>query len=217
MDLRPLAPYLAYGFISLIGRTSRLKVIGGEHRSALRKAGGGWIYALWHQRQVLFTLTHRGEDAHVLVSRSKDGELIAKLMALSGINAVRGSSSKGAAAATRELLELAKSGCVVGFTPDGPKGPAREVKQGVLYLARESGLPILPIASASSRRVELARAWDRFHIPLPFSRNAVVYAPPIRVGPGDDLDAKAAELKAALDRITDEADRAVERGRGRVG
>lgn len=207
--LRAAAPYLAYGFISLTGWTSRIRTVGGEHRAKLKKSGSGWIYAFWHQRQVLMTYTHRGDGAHILVSRSKDGEVIARVMELSGINAVRGSSSKGAAAATRELMDLAKAGRVIGFTPDGPRGPAREVKPGVLYLARESGLPILPLASATSRRVELRRAWDRFQIPLPFGRAAVVYAPPIRVAPEDDLEAKAAELKATLDRITAEADRLV--------
>ncbi|MBI4349784.1 MAG: lysophospholipid acyltransferase family protein [Elusimicrobia bacterium] len=209
--LRAAAPYLAYGIISLTGITSRLRVVGEEHRERLRRAGKGWIYAFWHQRQVLLTYTHRGDGAHILVSRSKDGELIAKVMELSGINAVRGSSSRGAAAATRELLDLAVHGGVIGFTPDGPKGPARQVKPGVLYLAKESGLPILPLASASSRRIELASAWDRFHIPLPFARTALVYAPPITVAATDDLDAKAAELKASLDRITDEADGLVRR------
>ncbi|MBI5201450.1 MAG: lysophospholipid acyltransferase family protein [Elusimicrobia bacterium] len=208
--LRAAAPYLAYGIISLTGWTTRLKVVGGKHREELKKRGKGWIYAFWHQRQVLLTYTHRGDGAHILVSRSKDGEIIAKVMALSGINAVRGSSSRGAAAATRELLELATEGRVIGFTPDGPKGPARQVKNGVLYLAKESGLPILPLASASSRKLEFARSWDRFQIPLPFAKGALVYAPPIYVGPNDDVAAKSAELKATLDRITDEADRLVQ-------
>lgn len=207
--LRGAAPYLAYGIISLTGWTTRLRVVGGEHRERLKAAGKGWIYAVWHQRQVLLTYTHRGDGAHILVSRSKDGEVIAKVLELSGINAVRGSSSRGAAAATRKLLDLATAGRVIGFTPDGPKGPARQVKSGVLYLAKESGLPILPLASASSRKLEFAGSWDRFQIPLPFARGALVYAPPIYVKAGDDLDAKAAELKATLDRITDEADRLV--------
>lgn len=205
--VRSAAPYLAYGFLSFVGLTSRLKVSGAEHRAALKRAGKGWIYAFWHQRQALLTYTHRGDGAHILVSRSKDGEIIAKVMELSGINAVRGSSSKGAAAATRELLEHAKAGRVIGFTPDGPKGPAREVKQGVLYLAQESGLPILPLASAASRSLVLERSWDKFQVPLPFSRLALAYDPPIRVAPGDDLEAKKAELKAALDRVADQADR----------
>ncbi|MBI4424143.1 MAG: lysophospholipid acyltransferase family protein [Elusimicrobia bacterium] len=205
--LKFLAPYLAYGLISVIGWTSRVRWVGREHIESLRQTGSGWLYAFWHQRQVFFTYTHRGTGASVMVSRSRDGELIAKVMELSRIGAVRGSSSRGGAVAARELLELGREGRVLGITPDGPKGPAREVKPGVLYLARESGLPIIPISNATSRRLVLERAWDKFHVPLPFSRACVIFGAPIRVGPGDDLAAKAAELKAALDGITDEAER----------
>lgn len=205
--LRHAAPYLAYGFVSLVGLSSRFRWQGREHELGLRRAGKPFIYAFWHQRQVAFTYTHRGVGAHVLVSRSRDGEIIAKTMELSRIGAVRGSSSRGAAGAARELLEKLRSGQAVGITPDGPRGPARTVKEGVLFLAQRAGVPILPLTSAASRRIELARSWDRFHIPLPLSRIGIWYAPPIFVSAADELAAKGAELKAALDRITDEADR----------
>ena len=209
--LRSAAPYLAYGFVTAVGLTSRVHWLGLEHLERLRASGSSWLYAFWHQRQVFFTYTHRHRGVYTLVSQSRDGEVIARVMSLSDIVAVRGSSSRGAAAATRELLDLAKEGRHVSITPDGPKGPARTVKPGILYLARESGLPIVPITNATSRRAELARAWDRFHIPLPFSRACVIHGAPIRVGAGDDLEAKARELRESLDRITAEADRFVGR------
>jgi len=118
----------------------------------------------------------------------------------------RGSSSRGAVAAARELLEALHAGFDVAVTCDGPKGPAREVKAGILYLAQKTGLPILPIACAVSRRLEFSRSWDRFHVPLPFSRAVVRHGPPVLVGPEDDLQAKARELKGVLDRITAAAD-----------
>ena len=67
-------------------------------------------------------------------------------------------------------------------------------------------MPILPVTSAQSNRLVLAKSWDHFHIPLPFGRGAVVYGEPLEVRPGDDLKAKAAELKARLDAITLEAE-----------
>jgi len=206
--LRTLAPYLAFGYISLVGWTSRLRWSGLEHlRQAGQKSKRGFIYAFWHQRQVMFTYTHRQVGVNVLVSRSRDGGIIAEVMRLFGIPAVRGSSSRGSMSATRELVSLLEKGDVVGITPDGPKGPAREVKPGVLYLAQQSGCPILPITNASSRRLVLQKAWDRFNVPLPFSRIFVSHGRPVWISPEDDLRAKAAELKAELDRITEEADR----------
>jgi lysophospholipid acyltransferase (LPLAT)-like uncharacterized protein len=203
--LRAAVPYLAYSYISFVGATSRVVWKGLEHVEAAR-AQGPFIYAFWHQRQILLTYTHRDKGTTVLVSRSKDGELIARTMTLSRIASVRGSSSRGAASATRSLLAALERGDV-GITPDGPKGPAREVKPGVLFLAQASGRPILPIVSATSRGLFLKKAWDRFLVPGPFSRVVIHHAAPIWVRPEDSLEAKAAELKTSLDRITEEADR----------
>jgi len=206
--LRAAAPYLAYGFLNLVHRTSSIQWRGLEHLEAVKRSGP-FIYAFWHQRQVAFTFTHRGTPAPVLVSRSRDGELIAKTMGLFGIPAVRGSSSRGASASAKELFELLSSGSCVGITPDGPKGPARKAKEGALYLAQKSGRPILPITNAASRRLTFAKAWDRFQVPLPFSRICVAHGPPVSVGPADDLRDKALELERSLNRVTDEADEAV--------
>lgn len=207
--LRRAVPYLAYAYVSLVGRTNRVTVVGADIRDKIHASGRRFVYAFWHQRQVYFTWSHRGVDAAVLVSRSKDGEMIAETMRLSRIKAVRGSSTRGGVAAAKEMVDILRSGWDVGITPDGPRGPARKVKPGVLRVAQLSGAPIVPIANAQSRRLEIGRAWDKFHVPLPFGRAAVVYGAPVEVGPEDDLDRKAAELETALDRATAEADRLV--------
>jgi len=226
--LRIFASYLGYLYISFVGLTSRVRWLGEEHLGAARRGApspegslsplpegaarrvkGPVIFAFWHQRQVFFTWTHRGARVKILVSRSADGEIIARAMRLARIGVCRGSSSRGALEGTREMIEAAAEGLDVGFTPDGPKGPAREIKTGILYLAQKTGLPVVPITNALSRRLEFSRSWDRFQFPLPFARAVVLYGPPIFVGPQDDLEAKARELKTALDRITEEAEREV--------
>jgi len=206
---RRLVPYFVYLYVTLIGWTTRQRVVRAEIPQDVHSAGERFIYAFWHQRQVFFTWSHRNVEAAVLVSKSKDGELIAKTMGLSGIDAVRGSSSRGGAVAAREMVEILRSGRDIGITPDGPRGPAREVKEGAVRVAQLAGMPIVPIANALSARIEIARSWDRFQVPLPFGRSVVIYGEPIRVAAGDDLVAKAAELKSSLDALTLEADRLV--------
>lgn len=203
--MRALIPYVAYAYSTLVGLTTRIRILGQERRDALRREDRRFIYAFWHQRQVLFTWTHRGDPADTLVSRSKDGELIARTMELCRMGAKRGSSSRGGAAAARELMESAAAGRDLAITPDGPKGPARVVKPGVIFLAQKLGIPILPLTCAVTRKVEF-RSWDRFQLPLPFGRAVLVYGEPIFVAPADDAAAKAAELKAALDAITERAE-----------
>lgn len=207
--IRKLVPYLVYSYVTLIGWTTRQRVLNADIPLNIHRRGERFIYAFWHQRQVFFTWSHRNVSAAVLVSKSKDGEVIARTMELSGIDAVRGSSSRGGAAAAREMVDILRSGRDVGITPDGPRGPAREVKEGAVRVAQLAGMPIVPIANSLSHRIEVAKAWDRFQVPLPFGRSVVIYGEPVRVGDGDDLAAKAAELKAALDALTAEADRLV--------
>lgn len=207
--LRKLVPYLVYSFVTVVGWTTRQRVLRADIPESIHAAGERFIYAFWHQRQVYFTWSHRDAEAAVLVSKSADGEMIAKTMELSRIDAVRGSSSRGGAAAAREMVEILRSGRDVGITPDGPRGPARQVKEGAVRVAQLSGMPIVPIANALSNKVEIKKAWDRFQVPLPFGRSVVIYGEPVRVREGDDLAAKAAELKSAMDAITDEADRLV--------
>lgn len=208
--LRKLVPYLAYSYVTLVGWTTRQRVLRADIPMKVHKAGKRFIYAFWHQRQLFFTWSHRDVDAAVLVSKSDDGELIAKAMELSRIAAVRGSSSRGGAVAAREMVEILRAGRDVGITPDGPRGPAREVKEGAVRVAQLSGMPIVPIANALSNKIEIRKSWDRLQVPLPFGRAVVIYGEPLQVAADDDLAAKAAELKRAMDALTDEAERLIQ-------
>ncbi len=205
--VRFLVPYLGYLFSTFIKLTTKLTIVREEIRDRLRQADRRFIYAFWHQRQVFFTVSHRGDKMACLISKSADGEMIAETIRLCcGVGSVRGSTSRGASDAVRAMIKTLRSGYDMGITPDGPKGPKEEVKEGVIYLAQKLRVPILPITNAQSNRLVLRKTWDQFQIPLPFGRSVVVYGEPIEVGPDDDLKAKAAELKRALDRITAEAE-----------
>lgn len=205
--VRFLVPYLAYLWSTFIKLTTRLTVVRGEHRGRLRDADRRFIYAFWHQRQAFFTVSHRGDRMSMLISRSVDGEMIAEtIRRCCGVASVRGSSSRGASDAVRGLIKALRSGLDIGITPDGPKGPRTEIKEGVIYLAQKLGVPILPVTNAQSNRLVLTRSWDHFQVPMPFGRSVVVYGAPIFVGPLDDLGLKAAQLKLSLDAITLEAE-----------
>ncbi len=209
--LRALAPYLGYSYLSLVRWTTRLSWRGLEHLDSLEKKKQGYVQAFWHNRQVYFTCSHRDRKIATLVSQSRDGAVIAKVMALSRIEAPRGSSSRGASAALLQIIDLHERGFNTSFTPDGPKGPVYQVKPGVLFIAQKLKIPILPVINAISNKVVLKRSWDQFQVPLPFGRAVVRYGRPIWVREDDDLAAKAAELKEELDRITVEADAEVAR------
>ncbi len=193
-----LLSFLAANFIRGLRATLRLRHHGDERVREWERRGGHFILAFWHRHLLLMPYAYRGRRISVLVSQSKDGELIARTVARLGIDSSRGSSSRGGIAGMRSLLRKAAGGWDIAFTPDGPRGPLREVQPGVILAAASTGLPIQPVAIAASR-ARLLRSWDRFMIPLPFSTVHIVYGEPLVVERRGDLEAAAAELKRRLE------------------
>jgi lysophospholipid acyltransferase (LPLAT)-like uncharacterized protein len=193
-----LVSLLAAGFIRGLRATVRLRHHGEERIREWERRGDHFILAFWHRHLLLMPYAYRGQRISVLVSQSQDGELIARTVARLGIDSSRGSSSRGGIAGMRSLLRKAAEGWDIAFTPDGPRGPLREVQPGVILAAASTGLPILPVAIAASR-ARLLRSWDRFMIPLPFSTVHIVYGEPLVVERRGDLEAAAAELKRRLE------------------
>ena len=150
------------------------------------------IWVLWHNRlivvPILYTRFFRHRKGAALISRSKDGELLARCIERFGGVAVRGSSSNGGAAALAELKEKMAAGFDSYITPDGPRGPRYHVAPGVLWLARSTGAPLLPMSMECSACWRLGR-WDAFIIPKPFAKVEVTLHPFYKVG---DLTGDAA-------------------------
>jgi lysophospholipid acyltransferase (LPLAT)-like uncharacterized protein len=143
---------LAAGVIRFLGRALRIKTQGGGTVDALYRNGHPIIIAFWHGRQLMMPLAYRGEEAHVLVSQHRDGELIQRTVARFGFRAVRGSSTRGGAAALRQLITLGRAGKDLVVTPDGPQGPRHIVQMGVIQLARATALPIVPLTFGCSKK-----------------------------------------------------------------
>jgi lysophospholipid acyltransferase (LPLAT)-like uncharacterized protein len=181
--------------------------VGVYESPALRRrlaAGLPVIYAFWHRYQLLMAFVHRGRGVRVLVSRSRDGEFIARTLERLGFQTARGSSSRGGATAFRELLAALTQGRNVAVTPDGPRGPSESIQPGVLALAAATGAPVVPIAWAGGP-VRRLRSWDGFLVPLPFGRYEVVYGDPVTL-PADDAVARRV-LAGALTSVREEAER----------
>ncbi len=156
------------------------------------------IYAFWHNQQafLLFPYRKRGKVA-VLVSMSKDGEFMAKSLPKFNMTAVRGSSSRGGAGALRNLMDAAQKGFNLALTPDGPRGPLYKAQPGILYLAQKTGMTIIAAGVASSNKFAV-NSWDKFQIPLPFGKCAIVYGEPLKVGANDDISAARKQLTKIL-------------------
>jgi lysophospholipid acyltransferase (LPLAT)-like uncharacterized protein len=140
----------------------------------------------------------------VMVSRSRDGDIIADTVDRFGMRAVRGSSGRGGRDALDAMIDALRHDDVsAGVIVDGPRGPALEAKAGALVMARATGLPIVP-GTWWARPLVRVRSWDRTIVPLPFSRIVFAFAPPLFVA-ADASDEALETARADLTRRLDEA------------
>ena len=176
---RSVAPALGATGVRMLALTLRVRREEATVTSFWRE-GTPTIYAVWHGRILLLPYLYGWRRAHVLASRSNDGELVSRFAGSFGLEPVRGSSSRGGTEALRLLARSLGQGHDAVVVPDGPRGPRETVKAGLVALARLSGAPIVPIALGASPSWRL-RSWDEFVIPKPFARCVVRFGEPIRV------------------------------------
>lgn len=203
-----LATWVLAQYIRLVYRTSRRRFEIPEASQPYRDGEESCIFAFWHGRLMMippYKPPHR--PMHVMISHHNDGELIAQTVARFGIGTIRGSSSKGGMLAGRDVIKLARQGDNISITPDGPRGPNRQVQEGIILLARLSGKPIIPVSYSTSRHKAL-KSWDRMQIPLPFGRLAACVGEPITVAKGGEeaIEQARLRLEEELNRLTSRAD-----------
>src|SRR5690606_8758609 len=127
------------------------------------------IYLLWHGRLLPCSYYHRHHGLATLISRHRDGDYIAGVVQRWGFRTIRGSSSRGGAAALLQMERLLRDGVSLAITPDGPRGPRQKMKPGPLYAAQRAGVPVIPVTAGCSRAWWF-EGWDRFMVPQPFAR-----------------------------------------------
>ena len=177
-----LATLAGSALVLALGRTWRITYLGVREHDRRLAAGERCIFAFWHARMLPLVFTHRRRGIAVLVSRHRDGELIAGTIARLGYVTARGSSTRGGEEGLREMLALGARGRFLGISPDGPRGPAERVKPGLVYLASRTGFPVVPVAAAA-RSAWVFRSWDRFRVPRPFTRVVVAHGAPLAIPP----------------------------------
>jgi len=174
---------LGYPIINALGCTLRWRTEGLEHLDAIRASGRQPVMGFWHGRILPATFYFRRQGIVVITSENFDGEWIARIIERFGYGTARGSTSRGALKAMKQLVNEMKAGRPAGFTLDGPRGPARVAQAGAVWLASATGNPLLPFHLEASSHWSL-KSWDRTQIPKPFSTVALVVGEPMEVSRG---------------------------------
>jgi lysophospholipid acyltransferase (LPLAT)-like uncharacterized protein len=167
--------------IRLLAATWRFEVRNDERWRAARRPQ---VFILWHETLLPLLWLHRNQGVAIVVSEARDGQYLSDLATALGYGAVRGSSSRGGARALLGAVRQLQAGRSVAFTPDGPRGPRREIKPGFVAAAQRGGGLIVPVHAEADRAWRL-HSWDRFMIPKPLSRVRVTYGQTFAVSEGE--------------------------------
>jgi lysophospholipid acyltransferase (LPLAT)-like uncharacterized protein len=200
---------IGWVLISLWGRSVRTIFVNRSVPEKLSTEGKNYVYAFWHGRQFLLLYNHKNAGIILPSSESRDGEIQARILKRFGYGVVRGSSKRKGERALLGLVDGMRKGKTIALAVDGPRGPLHEVKQGVTYLAGKLDKPIIPVSTGAKRYWILGKIWDKYLLPVPFTKGVVIYGDPIVVhGTGEEeLASSSVELAEALNKLTAQADK----------
>lgn len=201
-----LLSFLGYLFIRILHATLRVRHVRAHNLADTPQ----YITAFWHECVLLALHSRWRKPTTTMISRSKDGEIVARVLELYGAATARGSSTRGGDIALREILRDVREGKNIAFTPDGPKGPPRIVKEGIVYVAKMTGLPVVPFHYAARSKKRL-RSWDRMIVPRPFTKVVFVYGDPLVVPRDGDVEEWRLIIEKQMNDLAEEAEVEVNR------
>ncbi|MDR3609762.1 MAG: lysophospholipid acyltransferase family protein [Ignavibacteriaceae bacterium] len=176
--LRVIGLFVLSQAVDLLCKSLKVSYKNREIVDALENQNKNYVLAFWHGQMLLGWYLHRNKNFTALISQSKDGDLLAKLLKHWKYNVVRGSSSKGGDVALGMMVDYAKNNESVVITPDGPRGPANKMKAGAVVIAKKSKVPLI-LVGVGYKKKRILKSWDRFEVPKFFSGAKVIYSSPV--------------------------------------
>ncbi|HEY4099548.1 MAG TPA: lysophospholipid acyltransferase family protein [Gemmatimonadales bacterium] len=189
---------VAPAVINPLVRSWRIRVHRPDRWEDLVASRRPFIFLLWHEALLPLLWQHRKQQIAIVVSEAREGRYLADYAQRLGYHLVQGSSTRGGARALLGAIRALDDGCTVAITPDGPRGPRRDIKPGIVRAAQRAGAQILPLHAVSASAWSMG-SWDRMLVPKPFAQIDVAYGEPFSVSSGPDgLAEGLARCKAAL-------------------
>jgi hypothetical protein len=176
--LRFIGNYFLFNIVNVLCKTLRISFVNENVIDELYQNEKNFVFAFWHGTMLLPWYLGRYKNFAALISKSKDGDLLAKILKSWDYEVVRGSSTAGGNVALGIMVDYAKNNYSIAITPDGPKGPIYKLKAGAVITAKKSGLPLILVGVGHSKK-RILKSWDKFEIPKFFSHVKVVYSNPI--------------------------------------
>jgi lysophospholipid acyltransferase (LPLAT)-like uncharacterized protein len=187
-SLRIIGYYVLSHAVDLLCKTLRVTMVNKDIIDKLESENQNYILAFWHGTMLLPWFLQKGKNFSALVSQSKDGELLSRILKKWDYEVVRGSSHKGGEVALGIMVDLAKNKKSIAITPDGPRGPVFKMKAGAVITAKKAQVPLV-LVGAGYKKKRVLKTWDSFQVPKFFSKAKVVYDGPYCIAPELDYDA----------------------------
>lgn len=203
--------WLVAAYMTLVKYTTRWDVERADHVQDIIDGGKGFIALTWHSRFMMLTAAWKKnyQLPHVLISRSRDGAIVAHTSRFLGLKTIRGSANKkaakgdlaakakGGAKAGMDIVSALETDACIVVTPDGPRGPRQRLGDGAIRLARLTGAPLVPCTFAVRNRKQF-NSWDKFVLPLPFGKGKIIWGTPVTV-PADADDRKIEHIRERIE------------------
>ncbi len=205
--LRFLGDHFLYYAITVLCKSLKIEKQNQEVIEKLKLKNQNFVLAFWHETMLLPWYLHGAPDFTALTSKSKDGDLLAKILIKWKYNVVRGSSSIGGDVALENMVDYAKNKHSIAITPDGPRGPKHKFKAGAVITAKKSGISLV-LAGVGFKKKKTLSNWDKFEIPYFFTRAKIVYSEPIYVEGNlsyEDTSTVISNCENELNRLQDKA------------
>ena len=198
---------ILWAVVSLWSRSLNVRFVNGEIPEGLARKGQNFISAFWHGSLFLLPHTHRNSCHVIMVSESRDGDIAAETLRHFGFEVVRGSTKRKGFRALIGLINSLRNRKSVAIAVDGPRGPFHKAKQGSVFIAGRLQVPIVPIVTCAKHCWTLEKAWDKFLVPMPFTKGIVLYGEPLIVDgtTKEEIESKRRELETILNRMTRDA------------
>ncbi len=212
-DQLPFLPATIAGMLKALHKSCNFSILGREHEAEAFSHGGVVLHACWHFAFPAVIYHFKDRNGMLMVSRSRDGELIARILDRLGYTCARGSPGvgKGGSAALKRMLSHLKKGGSAGLIADGSQGPPLVAQKGVILLARFAGAPLLPVSMAANPCWKFP-SWDRTVLAKPFSRVALAFGPALQIkrdAEEDELEAQRLLLEERINELTRKCELAV--------
>lgn len=201
-----LFPTIGYIYLWFVGKTSRWKII--RQCPQITLGGKPCIYAFWHGRLSLLYYPYRQKKIMVMSSTSEDGRISIGILSRFGFSIVYGSRRSGAISSLLKMVRMLKDGYQIALTPDAPPGPYFKVQPGVVFLAKKTNVPIIPVTFAAKRK-KVLNTKDKFIFPFPFNRVVIIEDEPIIIDDSLSIENAQKLIEEKLNQITIRAEQMV--------